>query len=395
MDFELTPEQKELEQEIDEYLGNLVTPEYEEEKLREPEGGSPEDAPEFCKIIKKLGKDGWLGIGWPKEYGGQDRSHIEQYIFFDTVFGKYRISIPMLTLNTVGPTIMEVGTEAQKELFLPKILKGDLNVAIGYTEPDSGSDLASLRTTAEKDGDYYVINGQKVYTSLAHFGHYIWLAARTDPNVKKHKGISIFMVDINTPGVSIDPMHFMGGFSSNATYYDNVRVHKDFLIGEENQGWIYINKQLSMERVTLVPHSYARVNLEKFTQWAKENTVDGEIVIEKPWVRNQLARLTMETEVLRMFNFHVAWMLSNGEFPISEALMTKVFGSELFQRINGFIVNAMGLRGQMEQGHDLAPVDGLFAREFVAKMLLTFGGGANEVLRDVIAMFGLGMPRSR
>ncbi len=395
MDFELTPEQKELEQEIDEYLEKLVTPEYEEERIGAPEGGSPEQAPHFCKIIKKLGEDGWLGIGWPSEYGGQNRSHIEQYIFFDMVFGKYRISIPMLTLNTVGPTIMQVGSDKQKKLFLPKILKGELNVAIGYTEPDAGSDLASLKTTAVKDGDHYIITGQKIYTSLAHFCDYIWLAARTDPNVKKHKGISMFLVDVNTPNVKIEPMHCMGNFRTNVSYYDNVKVHKDFLIGEENQGWIYINQQLAMERVTLVPHSYSRVNLEDFTAWAKENTIDGELVIEKPWVRNQLARLTMETEVLKMFNFRVAWMLSQGEMPFTEALMTKVYGSELFQRVNGFILQAMGPLGGLEPSQEFAPINGRQSREFVAKMLLTFGGGANEVLRDVIALLGLGMPRSR
>lgn len=395
MDFELTKEQMELDHELDVYLDNLISPEYMEERWHRMEGGSPETAPHFCKLIRQLGEDGWLGIGWPSEYGGQDRSHIEQYIFFDKVFGKYRIPIPMLTLNTVGPTIMAVGTDEQKKLFLPKILKGTLNVAIGYTEPEAGSDLASLQTTAVKDGDYYVINGQKVFTSLAHFSHYIWLAARTNTDVAKHKGISIFMVDVNTPGVKIERMHFMGGFESNATYYDDVRVHKDFLIGEENAGWMYINKQLAMERVTLVPHSYATVNLQKFTEWAKENNVDGERVIDKPWVRNQLARLTMEAEALKMFNFQVAWMLFDGQFPIAEAIMTKVYGSELFQKINGFIVEAMGPQGAIEHGYDFAPMEGLFAREHVAKMLLTFGGGANEVLRDVVAMFGIGMPKSR
>ncbi len=395
MDFELTPEQKQLEQELDEYLSNLVTPEFREEQTREPEGGSQQTAPHFFRLIRQLGRDGWLGIGWPSEYGGQNRSHIEQYIFFDMVFGKYRISIPMLTLNTVGPTIMRFGTDEQKRLFLPPILKGELNIAIGYTEPDAGTDLASLQTSAVKDGDYYIINGQKVFTSLAHFGHYIWLAARTNPDVKKHKGISMFLVDVNSPGLKIEPMHFMGGFKSNATYYDDVKVHKDFLIGEENQGWIYINQQLAMERVTLVPHSYARVNLENFTTWAKENIVDGETVIDKPWVKNRLAQLTVETEVLKMFNYQVAWMLSQGQFPVAEALMTKVYGSELFQRVNGFILQAMGQLGEMEKGSPYAPINGLQAREFVAKMLLTFGGGANEVLRDVIALFGLGMPRSR
>jgi hypothetical protein len=395
MDFELTPEQQQVELEVYDYLEKLVTPELEAELAAIPEGGGPDTHPYYTQAMRQLGHDGWLGIGWPKEYGGQNRSSIEQYIFFDAVMGYYRIPIPLLALNTVGPTIMRHGTEEQKKRFLPPILSGELNIAIGYTEPEAGSDLASLKTKAERDGDHYIINGQKIFTSLAHHADYIWLAARTDPNVKKHKGISIFMVDINTPGITVDPLFTMGGFQSNFTYYDNVRVPKDCLIGEENKGWRYINSQLAMERVALVPHSRTRHAFQEMTTWAKENTLDGRLVIDEPWVRSQLAEIAMDIEVLKLFNFRVAWQLTQGVEPFAEASMTKIFGSELLQRVTGVCIDMMGLVGGLQPPSKLAPFSGRYQQEFLSMRLLTFGGGANEVLRDIIALIGLGMPPSR
>jgi alkylation response protein AidB-like acyl-CoA dehydrogenase len=395
MDFELTPEQQHLQREIYDYLDKLVTPALLAELLNHSEGGSPEEAPEYIKCLHRLGDDGWLGIGWPKEYGGQGKGPIEQYIFFDAVSGYHALPIPMLTLNAVGPTIMQVGTPQQKDRFLPRILKGRLNIGIGYTEPGAGSDLASLRTTAVRDGDDYVINGQKVFTTLAHFCDYIWLAARTDPAAKKHKGISIFLVDTKSPGFKVDPMHIMGGFRSNITYYDDVRVPKDCLIGQENAGWNYINMQLAMERIGLVPHSRAGRMVGELVRWVKQTTLDGARRADVPWVRTRLAELARDTEVLKLMNYRVAWQIAQGTHSIAEAAMTKIFGSELFQRVHGFGMQMMGLLGQLEPGDELAPLGGKFEREYLAKMLLTFGGGANEVLRDVVALTGLGMPRSR
>jgi alkylation response protein AidB-like acyl-CoA dehydrogenase len=395
MDLELSPEQERLQREIYDHLDDLMTPELRAELQVFPEGGGPREAPHYTRCLRRLGEDGWLGIGWPEEYGGQGRSPIEQYIFFDAAVGYHAIPIPMLALNTVGPTIMQEGTDEQKKRFLPPILKGELNVGIGYTEPDAGSDLASLKTTAVRDGDHYVINGQKVFTSLAHFADYIWLAARTDPEAKKHRGISIFMVDTTSPGFSCEPLNCMGRFRTNFTYYDDVRAPKECLIGEENNGWHYINTQLAMERITLVPHSRPRRALEELTRWAGETTLDGSPVIEQPWVRRGLTEIERDTEVLKLLNYRVAWLITRGVVPHAEASMVKVFGSEMLQRVHGFALQMMGLLGQLEPGSDLAPGGGRMEREFLAKMLLTFGGGANEVLRDVIALAGLGMPRSR
>ena len=395
MDFELTPQQRTLQEEVYAYLDKLVTPALLAELYVQPEGGSPADAPEYTRCLHRLGDDGWLGIGWPKAYGGQGKGAIEQYIFFDAVAGYHALPIPMLTLNAVGPTIMQVGTPAQKERLLPLILKGRLNIGIGYTEPGAGSDLASLRTTAVRDGDDYIINGQKVFTTLAHFCDYIWLAARTDPTAKKHKGISIFLVDTKSRGFKFDPMHIMGGFRSNITYYDDVRVPKECLIGQENAGWSYINMQLAMERIGLVPHSRAGRMVDDLIRWVKQTTLDGTRVADVPWVRTRLAEFARDTEVLKLMNLRVACQIEQGTHSAADAAMTKVFGSELFQRIHGFGLQMMGLFGQLEPGDGLAPLGGKVEREYLAKMLLTFGGGANEVLRDVVALTGLGMARSR
>jgi 3-oxocholest-4-en-26-oyl-CoA dehydrogenase alpha subunit len=395
MNFELTADQHRLHREITDYLQQRLTPELEAELLICPEGGGPDTHPHYNALLRQMGKDGWLGLGWPAEYGGQGRSAIDQYVFFDTVMGYYGLPLPMLALNTVGPTLMKHGTDDQRQRFLPPILTGELNIAIGYTEPASGTDLASLQTRAVRDGDHYIINGQKVFTSLAHHCDYIWLAARTDPDVKKHKGISIFMVDINSPGITVNPINAMGGFRSNATFYDDVRVPVDCLIGEENRGWSYINSQLAMERVGLVPHSKTGRHIELMTAWAKDNTVDGCKVIEKPWVRSKLADLTMRMEVLKLFNYRVAWQITQGIESMAEASMTKVFGTELMQDVTGSCMEMMGLHGGLQPPDELAPSRGRIQRDFLTMRLLTFGGGSNEVLRDLIALFAIGLPPSR
>lgn len=395
MDFQLTEAQQLLQREVVAYLEKHITPELQAELLAQQEGGGPDTHPHYSRFMRQLGRDGWLGLAWPKQYGGLERDAIDQYIFFDTIAGYYRIPIPFLAINAIGATIMRAGTTEQKDRFLPPLLRGELNIAVGYTEPGAGTDLASLKTRAVRDGDHFVIKGQKVFTSLAHFCDYIWLAARTDLNAKKHKGISIFMVDTRLPGVSIHPLHTMGGFRSNVTFYDDVRVPKDCLIGEENKGWSYINSQLAMERIGLVPHSRMRRMLEDMIRWAKDTEIDGRRLFDEPWVREKLADLTARTEVLRLFNFRAAKMITQGIEPFAEAAMTKVYGSELFQTVAGTCMDIMGLIGGLQPPSDVSPAKGLFQRDFAALRLLTFGGGANEVLKDMIALSGLGMPPSR
>jgi alkylation response protein AidB-like acyl-CoA dehydrogenase len=346
------------------------------------------------EFIRQMGKDGWLGVGWPKEYGGQGRSPIEQHLFFEIAHYE-RAPLPVLPLNTVGPALMRFGSEEQKNEFLPRILRGEMEISIGYTESEAGTDLASLKTTAIRDGDYYIINGAKVFTSLAHTSDYIWLAARTDPKaIKKHHGISVFLIPMNTPGITIRPLYTMPGERNNYTFYDNVRVPKSCLVGEENKGWKYITTQLDFERIMLSPSSPMRRNIEDTIQWAKETKVDGTPVIEHQGVKTQFAELLMEVEVLKMLNYQVAWLITNGVVPYAEASMVKVFGSELYQRVNGTLLQIMGQYGQLQAQSKWAPLRGRVEKAFRSDIVFIFGGGAIEVQKNIIAMAGLGMPRS-
>jgi len=384
MEFRLTPEQQQLENKIRNYMEEIVPPERRE--YFDIEGHSEVSQ----QTMRKIGEDGWLGIGWPKEYGGQDLSPIEQYIFFDLALGYYWIPLHTLTINAVGPTIMLGGTEEQKKEILPRILKADIMIAIGYTEPEAGSDLASLRTTAVRDGDDYIINGQKIFTTQAELSEYIWLAARTDPEVKKHKGISMFLVETKTPGITIEPMITMSDLQTNTVFLDNVRVPKEALIGGENNGWLYINHQLARERIAMVPHSAPLRFIDILLNWIKEAKLE-----DNPLIRNKLAEMAVDAEVVKLLNYRVAWMMTKGENPHSESAMMKVFGTEQIKRMLYDALEIMGPYGQLVTGSKWVPNNGLLERWLRSKMVLTFGGGASEILRDTVATMGLGLPRGR
>ena len=354
------------------------------------EGGGPL----YTRALRQMGADGWLGIGWPKEFGGQGRSSIEQYIFFDEV-QRAGFPIPFLTLCTVGPTLMKYGTDEQKARLLPAILRGEIHFAIGYSEPSAGTDLASLRTRAVRDGDDYVIDGQKVFTSLAEYADYIWLAVRTDPEAPRHKGISIVMVDTKAKGFSLSPIHTLGGNRTNATYYEGVRVPVSARVGRENEGWKLITTQLNHERVALsVPGPIDRF-VEETTAWARETKAsDGRRVIDTPWVQANLARARAHVEVLRLMTWRQAWNIDQGKLDAAESSTVKVFGSESFIRIYGWLLEVLGQEGYLKDGSPGARLRGRVERYYRTSIVLTFGGGTNEVQRDIIAMTGLGMPRA-
>ncbi len=405
MDFALTPEQEQFGREFNEYLDEHLTPELKAEsdtfmnmnKDTDPGvfGRGEYGGPLSKAFIRKMGEDGWLGIGWPTEYGGQGRSLIEQQIFYETIWAR-RAPFPVLTLHSVGPTLMKFGSEAHKNEFLPRILKGDLEVAIGYTEPDAGTDLASLKTTAVKDGDDYIINGNKVFTSIAHLADRLWLAVRTDPDhSKKHKGISLLFVDIDTPGISIDPIYTMGGHRVNAVYLKDVRVPQSCLVGEENKGWQLITAQLEHERAALVPTTPMTSRIQGAIDWAKKTTIDGSLVIDHPGVRERLAELLAETDVLKLLNYQVVDHMSKGKMVWAESSAVKVFGTELMIRINSVLLEIMGLYGQLQRGDELAPDGGRVEHYYRDDLFFTFGGGTNEIQRDIIGMVGLGLPKSR
>jgi 3-oxocholest-4-en-26-oyl-CoA dehydrogenase alpha subunit len=389
MEIGYTEEQEGLRTRLRDYYTDLLTPEVEAQLV-----DSHGIGPNMRRVVKQMAADGWLGIGWPTEYGGQGRSAIEQYIFFDESM-RAGAPVPMLTINTVGPTIMQFGTPEQKQFFLPKILAGDIHFCIGYTEPESGTDLASLQTRAVKDGDEYVINGQKIYTSLAGGADYIWLATRTDPEVAKHKGISMFIVPMDTPGIKVVPMHLLGDHNINYTFYEDVRVPAANLVGGENNGWSLITNQLNHERVTLCSSGIVERALGDTTAWAQNTKLaDGRRVIDQEWVQVHLARIYARLEFLKLINWKVAWTATQGHLDVADASTTKVFGTEFYMEAFKLMMEIVGQAGYLTRGSPEAVLAGRLASYARSLVILTFGGGTNEIQRDLIAIFGLGLPRS-
>jgi alkylation response protein AidB-like acyl-CoA dehydrogenase len=379
-----TEEQEKLRQELRAYYADLLTPDVEAELGKEHGVG-----PTTRRIFKQMAADGWVGIGWPKEYGGQGRSQIEQFIFFDESM-RCGAPVPMLTINTVGPTIMQFGSDEQKNDYLPRILRGEIMFCVGYSEPGAGTDLASLTTRAVRDGDEYVINGQKIFTSLSTDADYVWLAARTNPEVAKHKGISIIIVPRDTPGFSVEAMHLLSEHDINQTYYDDVRVPVTNCVGGENNGWNLITNQLNHERVTLCSTGIPESMLDDVLQYARETKL-----IEQEWVQMNLARVYARLEFLKLANWKVAWSASAGHgLNVADASTIKVFGTEFYLEAFRLMFEILGEASYLTQDSPEALLRARLERYYRSLLILTFGGGVNEVQRDLIAMFGLGMPRS-
>src|SRR5688572_19795676 len=329
-----TAEQEALRQELRGYFADLMTPAVEAECADGDTGG-----PACLEAVRKMGRDGWLGIGWPTEYGGQGRSDVEQFIFGNEAW-RAGAPIPFLTINTVGKTIMEYGSEEQKQFFLPKILAGEMHFSIGYTEPSAGTDLASLTTKAVKDGDEWVINGQKIYTSLASYADYIWLAARTDPDAPKHRGISIFLVPTSDPGFSLSKISTMVNASTYNTFYDDVRVGDDAIVYGLNRGWDLIINQLNYERVSLGPPGMISRAYEHTLEWARTTTLpDGSRPIDQEWVRVNLAKVRSGIEFLTLIGWKVA---SSGGASPADASSMKVFGTEFSTQAYKLLAEVLG-----------------------------------------------------
>lgn len=390
MHIELSPEQCALRAELRSYYRKL----FSEGDLRARLDAEWDDlgGPAFREAMGRMGRDGWLAIGWPKEFGGQGRSHLDQFIFWDETW-RARAPLPLITVNTVGPVLMQWGSEQQQQEFLPKIRAGELLVSIGYTEPGAGTDLASLRTTARREGDEWVINGQKVFTTHGHDADYVWLACRTDEDAPKHKGISIILVPTDAPGYSCTPIETIGGERTYATFYEDMRVPLANTVGPVNEGWGLITGQLNLERITLampasLEHLFACV--QRFARQA----VRGEgRVIDAPWVQHNLARVYARLSALRVLNWHSAWLMDQGAPGMAESSAVKVFGTETVIDCYRDLLEITGRAGLVR----CAPAfsDGLLESAYRMVMVNTFGGGVNEVQRDIIAAAGLGLPRTR
>ena len=388
MFIDLTDEQKALRDEMRAYFATLIT-DGERANLAEDSFGEA-----YREIVRRMGRDGWLGVGWPAEYGGRGLGPIAQQIFVNEAT-RAEVPYPLVTLQTVGPTLQRYGTAEQKERFLPRILAGDVHFAIGYSEPGAGTDLAALRTTARRDGDSYVVDGQKIYTSGAHHADYVWLACRTDPDAPPHKGISILIADCRDPGFSWTPIVTAdGSHHTNSTYYSDVRVPASMLVGEEHRGWELIINQLNHERLTLGPAGNIGHLYDRFARWARTSRgPDGRPLLERPAVRRALGRVYAYLRVNELLNWQVAAGIDTGWLGAPDASANKIYGSERLQdvgRVIGDVLDRYGDPGDPRTADLIARVD----KGAKGALVMTFGGGVNEIQRELIATLGLGLPRA-
>ena len=387
-----TEEQKKFRKEVGEWLDKNVTPELI--------NGTNEVRvtayiPGAQAFAKKLGEKGWLVPEWPKEYGGAGlpagyRSIIAEEISTRVLFGPGFLG--GLTGGVQGPTIMSAGTPEQKKEWLPKIAAG-AQFALGYTEPNAGTDLASLGIRGVKDGSDYIINGSKMFSTGAHFARYHWLAVRTNPELPKHKGVSMIIGDLQAPGVTITQLTTIGGERTNEVFYDNVRVPQTNRIGPEGEGWSIIRMALTAERGDLGTFPWPKILVNDLIQYAKETKRNGKPLSEDPLVRQTLAQLATDVNVLRLYNYRVGWMVDKGLDVSWASSMVKIFESELSQKIANQGMNVMGLYGQLEPGSKYAQLKGNFELAYRAMVVRSFGGGSNLRLRNDIATRGMGLPR--
>tara|TARA_R110002110_G_scaffold406421_1_gene626243 strand:- start:38328 stop:39515 length:1188 start_codon:yes stop_codon:yes gene_type:complete len=393
MNIQFSEEQLALRDELRAYFARLMTPDLKAECERDMgEGGGPL----WREALRQMGRDGWIGMGWPREQGGRGLSPLEQFIFVEEVM-RAGYPFPFLTTESVGPVLAECGNEWIRSELVPKILQGELLISIGYSEPGAGTDLAALKTSAVRDGDDWIINGQKMWTSLAHFCDYTWLAVRTDPNaVKKHKGITLFLVPNSDPGWSCTPVHTLGGVRTNATFYDNIRVSDAHRVGELNGGWKLITGQLNRERLSLINFGPVSELFNQLTLWARSTALPtGGVVMDQPWVRQNLARCRSLIECMKLIVYKQSWAMTTGQLEMADASAAKVYGSEGFIEIYRLLGEIVGQAGLVKAGQSEGNVSaGRIERLYRTASIITFGGGTNEIQRDIISAAGLWMPRA-
>ena len=377
MHFDFTPDQCALRREARAYFTGLMTP-AEVEALADDDGG-----PVYKRLIRQTGQDGWLAVGWPVEYGGRGYKAIEQLIVLEEAL-RAGAPIPFVTVYTVGPALIAHGSEAHKARFLPGIARGETHFSIGYTETEAGTDLAALRTSAVRDGDDYVVNGTKVFTSQAEAADFVWLAARTEPDAPPHKGISILIVDTKDPGFSVAPIWTLGN-RTNITRYDDVRVPADMLVGEPGGGWRLITAQLNHERVALAARSAFAERL--FERTLAQVRADGRA--ERGDVQAALADAYVRLDALRLMNYRLALESAPGP-ALSSAV--KLMGANGLVEVARQLIQAVGLPSLVRRG-DAASLTGDLERFYRATQIITFGGGVSEVMGEIVAQFGLGLPR--
>jgi 3-oxocholest-4-en-26-oyl-CoA dehydrogenase alpha subunit len=385
VDFELDAAQTAWQAEVRAFLTETVTPalraELSEHSQELPNG-------EVTAFRRKIGEQGWFGLNWPSEFGGLGLGAVYQHLLMRE-FEYWGVPGPDLTVTSVAPMIMRHGTEQNKREFLPPIARGELICALGYSEPEAGTDLASLRTRAVRDGDEWVITGSKIWNSVANRATHEWLCVRTDPSAPRHRGISVIMVPTDLPGIQIRPLYAWSGYRTNEAFFDEVRVPVGNLIGELNRGWTYITGALDLERGALTNAGDLRRALDELTTLA---TRDNSALLQTPGLRRRLDQAEADVEAAELMGYQAASLLESGVIPSIEVSVEKIFTSELRQRIADLAIDLLGPDGLLAYRSQGAPLDGKFERLYRVSPLMRFGGGTNEVLRDVIAQRGHGMP---
>jgi alkylation response protein AidB-like acyl-CoA dehydrogenase len=391
MDFRFTPEEEAFREELVTFLEESLPPDWSG-------GDFPADVDEDWEFTltmrKKLAQKGWLAMHWPQEYGGLNASIMTQVVFNEEMSYRRAPGFDQFGIRMMGSTLLIHGNDEQKQRFLPPVARGEVQWCQGYSEPGSGSDLASLQTSAVEDGDDFVINGSKIWTSLAHRADWMIVLARTDVEAPKHRGISFFLVDMKTPGITVTPITNMAGIHTfNQVFFEDVRVPKPNIVGEQNRGWYVGATLLDFERSGIQYSASSRRTLEEMVTYAKETERNGKLLMDDPVISNRLAELAVEVEVSRMISYHIAWMQSQGLVPNMEASTGKLFGTELQQRIAAMGVDLLGLYGQLAHGSKWAPLEGRLLRSYLTSFSATLAAGTSEIQRNIIATRGLGLPR--
>ncbi len=390
MDIQLTPENLEFLADLRAAL-DAMPAEVTAAAVAEMDIDEIDLGPDSRAYLRLLGKGGWIGVSWPKEYGGQGRSAVEQWLFLEEM--SYRkLPTGRLGISSVGPTLMRVGSEQQKRDLIPGLLSMDLRIAVAYSEPEAGSDLASLRTSAvlSDDGATYLINGQKVYTSSGHYATHLWLAARTGAADSRSRGITVFIVPTDLPGVTVRPIFTQSGGRTNEVFLDNVVVPADNVVGEVNGGWGIIGMALGFERT--FPYSDIARDLEGLIAWVFSDDAPAGLS-EDSYTLGLLAELAADVQGARLFSMRAAWMIDQGTIPVAESSSSKIWLSELRQRLASIALGMMGPAGQLATRTDGAPASGRFEQLHRFAPLMKIGGGTNEVQRNIIAQRGLLLPR--
>jgi alkylation response protein AidB-like acyl-CoA dehydrogenase len=390
MDFELSAEERAFEAEVERFLEENRSPDVMD--VHPEQLSQTVDTPAKRAFMRKLAGRGWLGMSWPKQYGGQERPGIYDFILTEAL-SRFGAPQPGKGVGIVGKTLIRHGNETLKQYFLPRIIRGEIEFAIGYSEPQAGSDAANMQLRAVRDGAGWRLDGQKIWTTSAHFADWYWLGARTDPSASKHRGITLFLIRMDDPGLTVRPTWTIGDERTNEVFFDGVRVSDDFVVGEVNHGWTYICEALDLERFAMMPIGPLEMKLEALCGWVRSARRDGEALRDDPLVRARIARLASQLEAARGLQRRVVSEAVKGRVPTVESSKYKLYMNELGKRVADTALDLMGAAGQLKPGEPGAPLGGRFERSYRYTVVDTIGGGTSEIQRNIIARRGLGLPQ--